>query len=71
MTDPIIIKGKLYLELCLNTVWTYDKDDKYKILIDWLASMNLKEVTITLAEVLPEESKTEIRNQSLSPESEI
>jgi hypothetical protein len=58
MTDPIVIKGKPYLERCLNTVWTYDKDDKYTNLIDQLASMDLKEVTITVAELTAEVSKT-------------
>jgi len=50
MPDPIVIKGKLYLERCLNTVWTYDEDDKYVNLIDQLASMDHKDVTITITE---------------------
>jgi hypothetical protein len=50
MTDLIIIKGNLYIERYLNTVWTLDKDDKYTNLIDQLASMDLKEVTITVTE---------------------
>jgi hypothetical protein len=42
MTDPIIIKGKLYLERCLNTVWTYDKDDTYTNMIGQLALVSVR-----------------------------
>jgi hypothetical protein len=48
MPDPIVIKGKLYLERCLNAVWTYDKDDKYTNLIDQLGPLDLHQVTIVV-----------------------
>ena len=48
MTDPIIIKGKLYLDSCYNTVWIYDKDDRYTNLIDKLGSVDLHKVKIVV-----------------------
>ena len=48
MSEPIIIKGKLYLEEYLNTVWIYNDDDTYINILDFLKTINLQRVTITV-----------------------
>ena len=48
MPEPIIIKGKLYLEESLNTVWIVNTEDKYTNILDFLRSMDHHQVTITV-----------------------
>jgi hypothetical protein len=58
MSEPIIIKGKLYLEESLNTVWIYNDDDKYTNILDFLKTINLQRVTITVTVHKPEPSSS-------------
>jgi hypothetical protein len=48
MQEPIVIKGKLYLEESLNTVWIVNTEDKYTNILDFLRSMDHHHVTITV-----------------------
>ena len=48
MTEPIVIKGKLYLEPCLNVVWIVNDEDKYTNILHFLRTMDHHQVTITV-----------------------
>jgi hypothetical protein len=48
MIEPIIIKGKLYLEPCFNVVWIINDEDKYTNILDFLGTMDHHNVTITV-----------------------
>jgi hypothetical protein len=65
MSDPIVIKGHLFLDRYMNCIWLYDDlDDQrnYRLLLDLLGSMDRKNITMTVAEAA-EESKPEIRTE--------
>lgn len=48
MTEPIIIKGNLYLDNCLNSVWIVNEEDEYTNILDLLRSMDHHHMTITV-----------------------
>jgi hypothetical protein len=48
MIEPIIIKGKLYLEPCFKVVWIVNNEEKYTNILDFLKSMDHHQVTITV-----------------------